>query len=387
MKTKTIGVILLPALLFFSACSEEKPTKVPKKIPSLSVNTITVKREAIPIWRDYTGTTKASSEQEIRARVAGVLKEIYFKDGQSVTKGQKLFLIEQDLYRATLDAAIAKKQQDEASLKLADADVARYAPLVKEGLAPRATLEQYQAQQAGLKAIIAGDIAEIKKAELELSYTTVLAPISGQVSSRRVDVGNLVGQGEATLLTTIMSVDPIYAYFSPSQNDVRMFEKYSKKEKPDAFIEIKGEHDTVRLDGFIDFSNNEVDSQTSTITMRATISNKDAKVLPGTFVYVNLFITDEYKFLMIPPEVIFADQLGSYIYVVDSDNRAKRVNIKTGYSSKYYVDVASGLKDGDRVIVSALVKIRDSMKVDPKDVTDRQGIKAVLKKNRLIPKE
>ena len=387
MKTKNIGVILLLAVLFFSACSEEKPTQTPQKIPPLSVNTVTVKKESIPIWRSYTGTTKASSEQEIRARVTGVLKEIYFKDGQSVTKGQKLFLIEQDQYIAILNAATAKKQQDEASLKLADADVARYEPLVKDGLAPRATLEQFQAQQAGLKAAIAGDIAQIQKAELELSYTTILAPISGKVSSRRVDIGNLVGQGEATLLTTIMSVDPIYAYFSPSQNDVRMFEKYSNKEKPDAFIEMKGEHDTVRLDGYIDFSNNEVDSQTSTITMRATISNKDAKVLPGTFIYVNLFITDKYEFLMIPPEVIFADQLGSYVYVVGSDNKAKRVNIETGYSSKYYVDVSSGLKNGDRVIVSALVKIRDSMEVDPKDVTDAQGIKAILEKNRLIPKE
>jgi RND family efflux transporter MFP subunit len=387
MKTKNIGIILLSSIFFFTACSEEKPTQTPKKIPPLSVNTITVKKEAIPIWRSYTGTTKASSDQEIRARVSGTLKEIYFEDGQSVKKGQKLFLIEQDEYKAALDAAKAKKAQDEASLKLADADVARYAPLVKEGLAPRATLEQYQAQQAGLKAAIAGDIAEIKKAQLSLSYTMLRAPISGKIGVRKVDIGNLVGQGEATLLTTIMSVDPIYAYFSPSQNDVRMFEKYKNKDKPDAFIEMKGQHDTVRLDGFIDFSNNEVDSLTSTITMRATISNKDAKILPGTFVYVNIFVNDKYEFLMIPPEVIFADQLGSYVYIVDKENKASRVNIEIGYSSKYYVSVTSGLKDGDRVIVSALVKVRDSMEVAPIDATETKGIKAVLEKNNLIPKE
>ena len=387
MKTKFLTTLLLSSILFFGACSEEKTVQTPIKAPPLNVNTITVKKEAIPIWRSYTGTTKASSDQEIRARVSGTLKEIYFKDGQSVKKGQKLFLIEQDEYIAALDAAKAKKLQDEASLKLADADVARYAPLVKEGLAPRATLEQYQAQQAGLKAAIAGDEAEIKKAQLELSYTTVLAPISGKVSSRRVDIGNLVGQGEATLLTTIMSVDPIYAYFSPSQDDVTMLEKYKNKDKPDAFIEVRGNHQTQRLDGFIDFSNNEVDSSTSTVTMRATISNKDAKVLPGTFVYVNLFVNDTYEFMMIPPEVIFADQLGSYVYVVDKDNKASRVNIETGYSSKYYVSVTSGLKDGDRVIVSALVKIKESMKVAPTDATDTQGINAILEENKLIPKE
>jgi len=386
MKTKIFNTILLSSLLLFSACSDDKPKQVKKEIPPLNVDTITIKKEAIPIWKQYTGTTKASSEQEIRARVPGILKKIYFKDGETVVKGQKLFMIEQDEYIAARDAAKAKKAQDEASLKLANADVARYEPLVKEGLAPRATLEQYQAQQAGLKAAIAGDEAEIKKAQLSLSYTMLRAPVSGKVGVRKVDVGNLVGQGEATLLTTIMSVNPIYAYFSPSQDDVRMFEKYKNKDKPDAFIEVRGSNETQRLDGFIDFSNNQVDSLTSTITMRATISNKDAKVLPGTFVYVNLFVNDKYEFMMVPPEVIFADQLGNYVYIVDKENKAKRVNIQTGYSSKYYVSVTKGLKDGDRVIVSALIKIRESMKVAPKDATDTQGIKAILQKNRLIPK-
>jgi RND family efflux transporter MFP subunit len=387
MKTKIINTILLSSLLLFNACSDEKPKQVKKEMPALSVNTITVNKEPIPIWKQFTGTTKASSDQEVRARVSGVLKRIYFKDGATVVKGQKLFMIEQDQYIASRDAAKAKKAQDEASLKLANADVARYKPLVKEGLAPRATLEQYQAQQAGLKAVIAGDVAKLKQAQLELSYTMVRSPISGKVSARRVDIGNLVGQGESTLLTTIMSVDPIYAYFSPSQNDVRLFEKYKNKERPDAFIEINGAKEPLRLNGHIDFSNNVVDSLTSTISMRATISNPDASVLPGTFVYVNVFINDKYSFLMIPPEVILSDQLGDYIYIVDEESKAKRVDIKTGYSSKYYVSVDEGLKGGDKVIVSALIKVKEKRKVKAVDVTSTQGIKAILKKNDLSPKK
>ncbi|WP_294963474.1 efflux RND transporter periplasmic adaptor subunit [Sulfurimonas sp.] len=387
MKTKILNTILLSSLFLFNACSDEKPKQVRKEMPPLSVNTITVNKEPIPIWKQFTGTTKASSDQEVRARVSGVLKRIYFKDGATVVEGQKLFMIEQDQYIASRDAAKAKKAQDEASLKLANADVARYKPLVEEGLAPRATLEQYQAQQAGLKAAIAGDVAKLKQAQLELSYTMVRSPISGKVSARRVDIGNLVGQGESTLLTTIMSVDPIYAYFSPSQNDVRLFEKYKNKERPDAFIEINGAKEPLKLNGHIDFSNNVVDSLTSTISMRATISNPDASVLPGTFVYVNVFINDKYSFLMIPPEVILSDQLGNYIYIVDKDSKAKRVDIKTGYSSKYYVSVDEGLKDGDKVIVSALIKVKEKKKVKAVDVTSTQGIKAILKKNDLSPKK
>ncbi len=386
LSSKTITTIVLSSLILFSACSEEKQQQAKKELPPLQVNTITVKKEPVPIWKQYTGMTKASSEQEVKARVSGILKKIYFKDGATVVKGQKLFMIEQDEYIAARDAAKAKKAQDEASLRLAEADVARYEPLVKEGLAPRATLEQYQAQRAGLKAAIAGDIAEIKRAQLELSYTMVRAPISGTVSARRVDIGNLVGQGESTLLTTIVSMDPIYAYFSPSQKDVRMFQKYRNKDKPDAFINVPGSIEEIRLNGFVDFSNNTVDPLTSTITMRATINNKEGEVLPGTFVYVNLFINDKYKFLMIPPEVIFNDQLGSFVYIVDENSKVKRVDIATDYSSKYYVSVNDGLKDGDKLIVSALVKLKPGRNVTPTDVTSTQGIASILEKNNLIPK-
>jgi len=385
-KIKILNTLLLSSLVLFSACSDEKVQEVKKVVPPLKVNTITVKKEAVPIWKQYTGMTKASSEQDVRARVSGVLEEIYFKDGQAVTKGQKLFKIQQAEYIAALNAAKAKKRQDEASLALATADVNRYQPLVDEGLAPRATLEQYQAQKAGLKAAIAGDMAEINRAKLELSYTIIHAPISGNASARHIDVGNLVGQGESTLLTTIVRTSPIYAYFSPSQKDVRLFQKYRNKDKPDAFITVPGSVDEIRLDGYVDFKNNTVDPLTSTITMRATIDNKEAKVLPGTFVYINLFINDKYKFLMIPPEVIFNDQLGSYVYIVDENAAIKRADITTDYSSKYYVSVHSGLKDGDRLIVSALVKLKNGRKVEVTDVTQTQGIRAILEKNNLIPK-
>ncbi len=385
ISTKILNILFISSLFVFSGCGEEKQVQVKKEIPPLNIKTITVKKEPVPIWKQYTGKTKASSEQEVRARVSGILKKIYFKDGASVKKGQKLFLIEQDSYIAALDGAKAKKAQDVASLKLANADVARYKPLVSEGLAPRATLEQYQAKQAGLIAAIAGDEADIKKAKLELSYTTVLAPITGTVSARHVDMGNLVGHNEATILTTIMSVNPIYAYFSPPQKDVRLFNKYKNKDNPDAFIEVKGGMEDIRLDGYVDFANNKVDSLTSTITMRATINNAKGKVLPGTFVYVNIFINDKYSFLMIPPEVIFSDQLGSFVYIVDEDSKVKRVDITTEYSTKYYVGVKDGLKDGDKLIVSALVKLKTGRKVTTNDVTDTQGIKAILKNNNLIP--
>jgi len=263
LNLKYIIILFASTTLLFTACSKEEAQQQKKEIPPLQVNIITVKKEAVPIWQQYTGTTKASSDQDIKARVPGILEKIYFKDGQHVKKGQKLFKIEQSEYISTLNIAKAKKEADEASLRLAISDVNRYKPLVKEGLAPRATLEQYQAKQAALKAEIAGDIAKINKAKTELDYTIITAPISGKISARHVDIGNLVGQGESTLLTTITKIDPIYAYFSPSQNNARTFQKYRDKSKPYAFIEVQGATEDIRLDGYIDFANNVVDPLTS----------------------------------------------------------------------------------------------------------------------------
>jgi len=378
-------LLSLAVLTLLGGCNDDKVKEVKKELPPLQVKTITIETKKVPIWGTFTGKTRASSHQEVRARVSGILEKIYFKDGQDVKKGEKLFKIQQSEYIAALNGAKAKRAQDEAALALAKADVARYAPLVKDGLAPRATLEQYQAKLASLQAAILGDKAKIKEAQIQLDYTIIRAPISGQVSARRVDVGNLIGEGESTLLTTIVKYNPLYAYFSPSQNNALLMQKYRNKKNLDAFIEYKGANEDIRLDGYVDFANNTVDPLTSTITMRAIIKNPEYKILPGTFVYVNVFISDKYKFKMIPPEVIMNDQLGKYVYIVDDNSKVKRVDIKTGYGTRYYVSVKKGLKAGDILIVSALLKLKPGMKVKTTDVTKVEGIDAILKNNKLIP--
>jgi len=384
-------IILSISLLLLSGCGEEKQTKTPKAPPPLNVETVTVEKRKFPLWMQYTGMTKAISSQEIRARVSGRLEKRYFADGATVKKGDKLFLIEQSQYQSNLDAAKSRKEKDEAALALSKSDVRRYQPLVKEGLAPHATLEQYEAKRDSLIAAIAADDAAIQNAELELSYTLITAPISGQVSARRVDVGNLVGYGESTLLTTIVQTDQIYTYFSPSEKDVQRLYRFRSREVLPAFIEVRGQGEDIfkrkRLDGFIDFSNNTVDPLTSTVSMRATIENKDKSVYPGTFVYINVFVTDQVDFIMVPPQAIFEDQLGKFVYTVDANNTAKRTNIKTNLSTRYYTSISSGLKDKDKVVISGLMKVKPGRQLATKDMTDTKGITAVMKELKLIPEE
>jgi len=390
--TKTLLLsTVLGTLFLMSGCGEDTKKATPMQIPALTVETITVEKKNYPFWVQYTGMTKASSDQEIRARVSGRLQKVYFKDGDMVNKGDRLFLIEPSTYKSNLQQAKAKKRQDQASLKLARADVKRYKPLVKDGLAPRATLEQYQSKMGELIAAINADEAAIQNAKLELSYTTVIAPVSGQVSARRVDVGNLVGYGESTVLTTIVQTDYIYTYFSPSEADVQRIYKFRSRTELPAFIEVRGQGEEVlkrkRLNGFVDFSNNTVDPLTSTITMRASIKNTGHTVYPGTFVYINIFVTDKFNFIMVPPQSIFEDQLGKFVYTVDANKTAHRTGVKTGMTSRYYTTIFSGLENGDQVVISGLMKVKAGRTLDVKDVTDTKGIMAVMKEHKLIPEE
>ncbi len=385
------SIVFAASLLFLSGCGEEKKAEAPKAPPPLVVETVTVQKEIYPFWVQYTGMTKAISSQEIRARVSGRLEKRFFEDGAYVKKGDKLFLIEQSQYQSNLDAAKSRKKKDEAALALSKADVKRYQPLVKEGLSPRATLEQYEAKRDGLIAAIAADEAAIKNAELELSYTLITAPISGYVSNRLVDVGNLVGYGESTLLTTIVQSDQIYAYFSPSERDAQKIYKFRSREILPAFIEVRGQGEDIfkrkRLDGVVDFSNNVVDPLTSTVSMRATIDNKEKSVYPGTFVYINILVTDKFKFVMVPPQAIQEDQLGKFVYTVDANNTAKRTSVKVGMSTRLYSNISRGLNDDDKVVISGLLKTKEGRLLAPKDMTETKGTVAVMKKNNLILKE
>ena len=389
MTLRKSSFALLGAVLLFTGCGDTKQQPKAAEAPPLPVEVVTVKNQNIPIWMQYTGKTQASSSQEVRARVTGILEKIYYKDGDYVKKGQKLFQIEQEDYIAALDAANAKKRRDLAALKLAEADVNRYKPLVKDGLAPRVTLEQYEAQVESFKADIISDDASIRQAKLELSYTIVKAPIDGQASRRLVDVGNLVGKSEATLLTTINQTDPIYAYFAPSEEDFQRIASFHTQDIMQAYININYQYRVLKSEnifGHVDFSDNTVDPTTSTVSMRAEIPNKDRSIFPGTFVYVNVFVTDKFKLMGVPPQVIFEDQRGKYVYIVSQDQTAERAYIKTVYDSRFFVLMEKGgLKDGEKVIINALLRLKPGIKVTVTDVTDTKGLDAVLEKNNLIP--
>lgn len=386
---RTSATILLAAAIAFTGCGKEAGTAAPKEVPPLPVNVVTVKKERIPIWVEFTGSTRASSEQEVRARVSGRLEKRYFEDGEIVKRGQKLFLIEPARYKAAYEAALAVKKRHLADLKLAEANVKRYRPLVEEGLAPRVKLEEYMAQYAKVKADLLSDEANIEKAKLDLDYTVVRSPVEGKIGARRVDVGNLVGYGEPTLLATVRRFDPIYLYFSPSAVEATAIRRFHTGSRMPALLRIPSNDPHVpetKLKGYVDFSDNTVDPSTSTIRMRATFPNPEMRVYPGTFGYVEIFVTDERPILAVPPASVFEDQEGKFVYTVGKDGKAQRTGIEIGLVTRRFIEVKKGLKEGQKVVVSALTKIAPGRPLKVEESSDTVGVPAKMKKERRAPK-
>lgn len=392
MRKLSLAAIALVFLLL-SGCSDDKKEQQakqpPKEAPPLPVEVVVVNKQPVPIWIEYTSKTEATRRIEVRARVAGRLEETLFKEGDLVEKDQKLFVIEKASYEAEVAKARAARAKNEASLKLATADVNRYKPLIAEGLAPRATMEQYQAREMELKASIQADQAAIREAELNLSYTDVLAPIAGRISRKHVDVGNIVGYSDKTLLTTIVADNPMYAYFNPTEEEFQIMRQHRDQEHMDARVRVPTSATALvergSFSGKVDFTDNRVDRMTGTITMRAIVDNPDHNLLEGTFVYTEVFVTKKGKFMMVPPSVVTEDQRGSYLFTVDAENQARQVYIKRGYEGRYYLDIQEGLADGDKVIISGLPKLRNGLKVASQDVTDTKGVMAILKAGKMVP--
>ncbi len=391
MIPRSVVLAVLTGFLAVIGCSNESDKKEPVEQPApppLGVEVVRAQRENVPIWIEYTGKTEASQRVEVRARVAGRLEEVLFTEGDVVEKGTKLFSIEKNSYEAAVEQARARLESDLASLKLAKADVERYKPLVAEGLAPRVNLEQNEARVGELNAAIKADESVLDDAQLNLSYTDVLAPISGRISRKHIDVGNIVGFGEKTLLTTIIGDDPMYAYFNPNEEQYQIVQQYKSKEVLDAMVTVPNNYKKLlhrdSLKGVIDFKDNRVDPMTGTISMRATVANPQRALLEGTFVYVEMFVTDKAKFLMVAPSAIQEDQRGSFVYAVDESSSAKRLDVVRGFETRHYAVVAKGLEGGESIIVSGLAKIRPGTKVKATDVTDTKGVMALMRQNNMI---
>jgi RND family efflux transporter MFP subunit len=322
-------------------------------------------------YLQFTGTTQATDRVDIRARVAGYLKEIAFEDGAWVEKGDLLFIIEPAPFEAALASASAQLEKAQASLKLAEANYRRIAPLARQGTVTEQELDVQRAQVATAAADVSAAKAAVTQARLNLDYTRIEAPISGRIGRNLVDVGNLI-QVEATLLATVENYAPIYAYFSVSESDVlRLMQMRRaaglsgvKQNPPPIFLGLSSEEGFPH-EGRLDFTDLGVDPGTGTQMWRAIFPNRDRHLLPGLFGRLRLPVGQPEPELLITERAIGADQRGQYLLVVNDENKVEYRPVELGIAVEGMRVIKKGVKAGEWVVVNGLQRARPGAEVQP----------------------
>ena len=320
-----------------------------------------------------------------RAHVWGYLENVKFKEKSLIQKGDVLFEIDPRPYQALLDQANAKLQQDEAQLKFDEAEYQRNTRLVERNTVSRSEFEKSKAAKEVDIANIAADTALVAQRALDLQYTKVAAPVSGRVSRYYVTVGNLIeagNQGGGTLLTTIVSVDPMYAYFDMDEFAVQRVGQLVREGK------LKSSNETavpVSLglateEGFphrgaINFVDNQVNPKTGTLRVRGMFPNKDGALSPGFFARVRLRVGPPHQALLVSERALDNDQGKKVVYIVDKDDKVVSRPVRLGALHDGLREITDGLLSGKRVIIDGLQQVRSGATVEPKlvDMPTKKG--------------
>lgn len=343
-----------------AACAKKAP-------PAPGPATVTVSQplqKDVTDWDDFVGRFEAVDQVDVRPRVSGYLTEIGFKDGEVVKKGQTLFVIDPRPYQATLDQAKAQTQRAQASLTNARTALTRGKTLLDARAISQEEFDNRQATERQATADLAAAQATERNAALNVGFTRVTAPLTGRVSDRRVAVGNLVA-ADTTVLTTIVSLDPIRFTFDGSealylkyQRDNRNGDRKSSRDSSNPVqIRLQDESD-YRWKGRMDFVDNALSSGTGTIRGRAVVANPGNFLTPGMFGHLRLLGSAPYRALMVPDKAVQTDQTVQAVYVLGSDGVVHQQQIEPGPVVGGLRVVKSGLKSTDMVIIDGLTRVK-----------------------------
>jgi RND family efflux transporter MFP subunit len=373
LSVKSWPAVLGGAALLSLLAGCGKPPAPPAQGP-LPVNVVTAIEKEVVEWDEFTGRIEAVESVEIRSRVNGYLQEIHFKAGAIVQKGDLLFVIDPRPYQADLDRTAAILEQMQAQLKLAQIDFTRAKDLRDKKVTSPEEFDQKSATLQQAQAGVRSAQAAKDSAALNLEFTQIRSPIAGRVSNERVTVGNLVqaGAGDESILTTVVSTDPLYVYIDADENSILKYiklsaegKRVSARNKPmPAFIQL-GNEENFPHEGIVDFVDNRLDPDTATLRARGLFKNWDPLVTPGFFVRVRIPGREKYVATQVNDKVISSEQGQKYVYVVKPDHTVERRNIKTGTISEGLRIVHEGLKAGEQVVSTRLQILQPGMKVNP----------------------
>ncbi len=371
MKNFFITVGILSIFLAAGGCKK----KAAPQQAALPVNVVTVVEKEVNEWDEFTGRLDPVESVEIRPRVSGYITEIRFEAGAIVKKGDLLYVIDPRPYQADFDRAKAEVDRMDAQLKLAQIELNRAKELRDKNTISASEFDQKAATFQGAAAAKSSAEAAKNAAALNLEFTQIKSPVDGRVSDQRITVGNLVqpGAGPESVLTTVMSVDPIYAKVDADENAILKYVKLSEEGKRvsartakiPAWIELGNETDFPH-EGYVDFVDNRLDPGTGTIRARIVLKNWNPNfITPGFFVRVRVAGATPYRAALVADRVISSQQGLKYAFVVKPDGTIERRSLETGSLFEGKRIVKSGLKDGDKVVSTRLQLLQAGMKVQP----------------------
>lgn len=336
-------------------------------------------RHRMATWTSFTGQFSAVDRVEIRAQVSGYLTEIHFKDGQLVKKGDLLFVIDPRPYEIALANAKAQLETGKATLDLSGKQLARTSNLMRNDYASRETYDQRtQVQQAAAAALDQAK-ASVRSAELNMEWTHIVAPMSGRISRHFVSVGNLItggqgGGGQTTMLTTIVSQDPVYLDFDVGEGDYVAYQRFLHSAHDDRAIDhtvqfALSDETGWKHRGRLDFLDNEMDRSSGTLHARATIPNRDLFIAAGEFARLRIPTAAPTDLMLLPEAALSTDQSRTLVMTVANDGSVVPKAVEIGVQVGDLRVIKSGLKPDDRVVINGLMFARPGGKVSPQQGT------------------
>lgn len=355
-------IVISLAVAFISSGCGDKGQAPSAGRPPAPVVVASVEQRDIPLQITGIGNVEAYQMVQIRSQVNGQIEKIFFKEGDDVRQGQKLFELDKRPFQADLEKAIAQTKHDEATAENSRIQRERYTGLEKEGIVSHEQAGQLSAQAQADSSAVEADKAAAQAARVQLQYTDIYAPIDARAGALMINLGNLVKANDTPYLVQLNQITPIYVtFFVPESNLARVRERFAAGQLK-VLAYPKGQTDNP-AEGRLTFIDNGVDTSTGMFKLKATFGNADRKLWPGQFVDVALELSTEKNAIIVPTRAIQTGQQGEYVYVVAADSTAELRPVKIRGVYKDMTVIADGLNPGERVIVNGHLRVVPKGKV------------------------
>ncbi|MDA8171491.1 MAG: efflux RND transporter periplasmic adaptor subunit [Nitrospiraceae bacterium] len=368
MKVMKASALILSAAVLLAAC-QPKPKAAPPG-PAAPVLAAYAAAKTIPVQIDAIGSAEAYNSVQVKSMVNGQIVKIYYRDGQFVRKGQLLFEIDRRPYEAALKQAMANLSRDQALAENAKRDAERYAFLVRKDYVPREQYDQLRANAAAQAAVVLADKAAIENIQVQLDYCMIRSPIDGRTGSTQIQIGNVVKANDVPMLV-IEQVNPIYVSFSVPERYLADIKKYSAGDRLGVEASVPGQGKGAPETGWLSFINNQVDTNTGTILLKATFKNQNRSLWPGQFVNVALTLTTLPGAVLVPSEAVQTGQQGQYVYIIRPDMTVSLRPVVTDGVHERFTIIKNGVAAGERVVTDGQLRLVPGRKVSIKSPVAR----------------